>query len=73
MTGPTELSVALESDLANAYALQEREKAVVTAEAAAERAKAAGEVAGEIPGRGQRKGTRVNNADIVSKTTSAPP
>ena len=37
VTGPTELSVALEFDLANAYALQEREKAVGMAEAAAER------------------------------------
>jgi len=34
VTGPTELSAALELDLANAYALQEREKAVM-AEAAA--------------------------------------
>jgi class 3 adenylate cyclase len=73
VTGLTELSVALEFDLASAYALQEREKAVVIAEAAAERAKAAGEVAGEIPDRGQNKGTRVNSADIVSKTTSTPP
>ena len=49
VTGPTELSVDLEFDLAKAHALQEREKGVVTADAAAERTKkAAGEVAGEI-------------------------
>ena len=71
LTGPTELSVALEVDLANAYALQEGEKAVVMAEAPAERAHASGEVAGEIRGRGQIKGTRTG-ADIVSKTTSPP-
>ena len=73
MTGPTEHSVALELDLANAHALQEREKAAVIAEGAVERANAAGEVAGETPDRGQNRGTRVNSADIVSKTTSTPP
>ena len=73
LTGPIEPSVALELDLAKAHARQEREKAAVTAEAAAERAKAASEVAGETPDRGQNKGKRVNSADIVSKTTSTPP
>jgi hypothetical protein len=38
VTGSTELSVALEFDLANAYALQESEKAEVMTEGAAERA-----------------------------------
>jgi class 3 adenylate cyclase len=37
LTVPTELAAALEFDLANAYVLREREKAVVIAEAAAER------------------------------------
>ena len=73
MTGPSELSAALEFDLANAYALQERETADVIAETAAEHANAAGELAGEIPGRAQNDGTRVKRADIVSKTTSTPP
>jgi hypothetical protein len=36
--GPPELSVALEFDLANAHALQERENAEVITEAAAEQA-----------------------------------
>ena len=49
VTGSTELSVALEFDLANAYALQEREKAAAITEAAAERAQAAREVPGELP------------------------
>jgi predicted ATPase len=73
VTGPSELSAALEFDLANAYALQERETADVIAETAAEHAKAAGELAGEILGRGQNDGTRVKRADTVSKTTSTPP
>ena len=49
VTGSTELSVALEFDLANAYALQEREQAAAITEAAAERAQAAREVPGELP------------------------
>jgi predicted ATPase len=48
VTGPTELSVDLEFDVAKAHALQEREKGVVIADAAADRTKKAGEVAGEI-------------------------
>ena len=43
VTGPTELSVALELDLANARALQEREEAGAPAEAAADGPKPAGE------------------------------
>jgi len=50
LTGPTELSVPLELDLAKAYALQQREKTVVIAEAAAERATASAEVTGEVAG-----------------------